>query len=46
MARINLLPWRAERRKQRQRDFYGMLGAAAIGGVLLTGLIWLILKFF
>ena len=40
MARINLLPWRAERRKQRQRDFYGMLGAAAIGGVLLTGLIW------
>ncbi len=40
MARINLLPWRAERRKQRQRDFYGMLGAAAVGGVLLTGLIW------
>lgn len=40
MARINLLPWRAERRKQRQRDFYAMLGAAAVGGVLLTGLIW------
>jgi type IV pilus assembly protein PilN len=40
MARINLLPWRAERRKQRQRDFYGMLGAAAIGGVLLTGLVY------
>lgn len=40
MARINLLPWRAERRKQRQRDFYGMLGAAAVGGVLITGLIW------
>lgn len=40
MARINLLPWRAERRKQRQREFYAMLGGAAIGGVLLTGLIW------
>lgn len=40
MARINLLPWRIERRKQRQREFYTMLGGAAIGGVLLTGLIW------
>ena len=40
MAKINLLPWRAERRKQRQRDFYGMLGFAAIGGVLLSLLIW------
>lgn len=40
MARINLLPWRAERRKQRQRDFYGMLGFAAIGGLLLSLLIW------
>jgi type IV pilus assembly protein PilN len=29
MARINLLPWRAERRKQRQREFYAMLGMAA-----------------
>ena len=40
MARINLLPWRAERRKQRQRDFYAMLGAAALGGLLLSLLIW------
>jgi type IV pilus assembly protein PilN len=40
MARINLLPWRIERRKQRQREFYAMLGGAAAGGVLLTGLIW------
>ena len=30
MARINLLPWRAERRKQRQREFQGMLGLAAL----------------
>ncbi|PZP75939.1 MAG: fimbrial protein [Stenotrophomonas maltophilia] len=36
MARINLLPWRAERRKQRQREFYAMLGMAAIGGLLLS----------
>ena len=30
MARINLLPWRAERRKQRQKEFTAMLGAAAL----------------
>ena len=30
MARINLLPWRAERRKQRQKDFATMLGGALI----------------
>lgn len=35
MARINLLPWRAERRKQRQKEFSLMLGAAALGAVLL-----------
>ena len=40
MARINLLPWRAERRKQRQREFQGMLGLAAIAGVLLSFLVW------
>ena len=40
MARINLLPWRAERRKQRQRDTYRMLGSAAVGGLLLAGLVW------
>lgn len=40
MARINLLPWRAERRKQRQREFGVMLGMAAVGGLLLSLLIW------
>ena len=35
MAKINLLPWRAERRKLRQKEFYGMLGAAAGIAVLL-----------
>ena len=39
MARINLLPWRAERRKQRQKEFMTMLGAAALGAVLLSFLI-------
>ena len=35
MARINLLPWRAERRKQRQKEFGLMLGLAALAGLLL-----------
>ena len=34
MARINLLPWRAERRKQREREFYMMLAASAVGALL------------
>jgi type IV pilus assembly protein PilN len=41
MAKINLLPWRAERRAQRQREFYAMLGIAAIAGVVLSFLLWL-----
>ncbi|MFT4248037.1 MAG: PilN domain-containing protein [Pseudomonas sp.] len=41
MARINLLPWRVERRKQREREFYAMLGFAALAGVLLSVLVWL-----
>jgi type IV pilus assembly protein PilN len=34
MARINLLPWRTERRKQREREFYMQLGAAAVAAIL------------
>lgn len=33
MARINLLPWRAERRKQREREFYIMLAVTAVAAV-------------
>ena len=33
MARINLLNWREERRKQIEQQFYGMLAGAAIAGV-------------
>ena len=39
MARINLLPWRAERRKQRKKEFGVMLGVAAIAAVVLSFLI-------
>jgi type IV pilus assembly protein PilN len=35
MARINLLPWRAERRKLRQKEFLTMLGLCAAAGVVL-----------
>jgi type IV pilus assembly protein PilN len=39
MAKINLLPWRAELRRQREREFYVMLGAAAVAAVL-AWLLW------
>jgi type IV pilus assembly protein PilN len=39
MARINLLPWRAERRKQRQKQFGIMLGGAAAAAVAVSLLI-------
>ena len=40
MARINLLPWREERRKARQKEFVGMLGLAVLAGILLSILIY------
>ena len=39
MAKLNLLPWRAERRKQRQKEFTSMLGLAAVAGLLIGFLI-------
>ncbi len=39
MARINLLPWRAERRKLRQKEFISMLGLAAGAALLVSFLI-------
>lgn len=39
MARINLLPWRAERRKLRQKEFLGMLGLSAAIALLISFLI-------
>ncbi|HEY6942166.1 PilN domain-containing protein [Dokdonella sp.] len=43
MANINLLPWRVERRKQREREFYMMLGVAAAGAVavFLAAMLWM-----
>jgi type IV pilus assembly protein PilN len=40
MAHVNLLPWRAERRKQREREFYMQLGAAFVVALLLL-LLWI-----
>jgi type IV pilus assembly protein PilN len=39
MARINLLPWRAERRRQRQKEFMTMLGLSALAAVVIAFLI-------
>ena len=39
MAKVNLLPWRAERRKQREREFYMQLGAAFVAAVVVI-LLW------
>jgi type IV pilus assembly protein PilN len=43
MAHVNLLPWRAERRKQREREFYMQLVAAFVValGVLLVWIFWM-----
>ncbi|HEX7815522.1 PilN domain-containing protein [Dyella sp.] len=37
MAHINLLPWRAERRKQREREFFMQLGAAFVAALVCVG---------
>ena len=37
MAKINLLPWRAERRRQREREFYMMLAASAVAALIAVG---------
>jgi type IV pilus assembly protein PilN len=46
MAHINLLPWRAERRKQREREFFMQLGAAFVAAllVLLLWVFWMNLR--
>lgn len=43
MAKINLLPWRAERRKQKKKEFGTMLGVAA---VIAVGLSFLIVMYY
>ncbi|MGH8124230.1 MAG: PilN domain-containing protein [Rhodanobacteraceae bacterium] len=39
MARINLLPWRAERRERRKREFFSHLVIAAVAAIVLV-LLW------
>ncbi len=41
MAKINLLPWREERRKLQQRQFNSMLGLALLAGLLLSAMVYL-----
>ena len=43
MAHVNLLPWRAARRKQREREFYLQLVAAFVAalGVMLLWVFWM-----
>lgn len=36
MAKLNLLPWRAERRKQRQKEFQMILGLVVVAAVFLV----------
>lgn len=46
MARINLLPWRIDRRKQRERAFYASLGLSALAGALALALLigWMVAR--
>jgi type IV pilus assembly protein PilN len=41
MPRINLLPWREEERKKRQRDFMIAMGGSFIAGLAVVGLSYL-----
>jgi len=39
MTKINLLPWREARRKQKQKDFINSMELSALIGILIVGLI-------
>lgn len=41
MAKINLLPWRAELREQRKKEFVVTIGAVFLLAVVLAGLTWM-----
>jgi type IV pilus assembly protein PilN len=42
MARINLLPWRAERQKERKKQFFLMLALSAFAGLA----VWFLINFY
>lgn len=39
MAKINLLPWREERRKQKQKDFLNAMALAVLVAILILGMV-------
>jgi len=39
MAKINLLPWRAERRERRKREFFAQLAIAAVAAIVVV-VVW------
>ena len=41
MAKINLLPWREERREQKKKEFIAVSTGVALLGVILSGLVWM-----
>ena len=41
MAKINLLPWREERREQKKKEFITIGTGVALLGVILSGLVWM-----
>lgn len=40
MAKVNLLPWRSERRKVRQKEFMFLLGGTLVAALIVCGLGW------
>lgn len=40
MAKINLLPWREERREQKKKEFFTISAGVALLGVVLSALVW------
>jgi type IV pilus assembly protein PilN len=39
MARINLLPWRLEKRKQKQQEFLSLVGMTAVIAAIIVGIV-------
>jgi type IV pilus assembly protein PilN len=44
MPNINLLPWREERRKELKQEFFVILGAVSLIGVVCVGFAWLMMN--
>lgn len=40
MAKINLLPWREERREQKKKEFFTISAGVALLGLVLSALVW------